>query len=35
LALRNHFETIDMAALPPGIYLLRLADGQTQKLVKE
>ena len=33
--INNNFETIDMAQLPAGIYILRLNDGSVQKIVKE
>jgi Secretion system C-terminal sorting domain len=35
IAIKNNFETIDMGKLPAGIYMLQLADGTVQKILKE
>jgi hypothetical protein len=35
IAIKNNFEIIDMGKLPAGIYMLQLADGMVQKIVKE
>jgi Secretion system C-terminal sorting domain len=35
IAIKNNFEIIDMSKLPTGIYMLKLADGTVQKIIKE
>jgi hypothetical protein len=35
IAIKNNFEIVDMGKLPSGIYMLQLADGSVQKIVKE
>lgn len=34
-SINNNFEIVDMSGLPPGLYMLQLSNGVTQKLVKE
>ncbi len=35
ILIKNNFEIIEMGKLPSGIYMLQLADGTVQKIVKE
>jgi Secretion system C-terminal sorting domain len=35
ILIKNNFEIIEMGRLPSGIYMLQLADGTVQKIVKE